>query len=457
MQYPMKLKHSILSLLLAGAVAGCEFLEVEPVTQITAERFWQTASDVEAAVIGCYDGLQNFTYSRDVVFVSGIRSDEMNVRSGGNFTNFAAFTVPPNMNPVAEFWRESYFSIHRCLDVLENTPNVEDAALNKDQALGEAHFIKGLLYFNLVRVYGRIPIMRQTTRSPNQDLLLPRSEVSEVYEEIINDLLAAEQLINVNPANKAFASKGAARALLARVYLHRQAPGDIERALQKCEEVMADNYSLVPGENYGSLFRLGEQNTPETIFMISYQPSIQLEGASNMYRETVSSDFNNPRGEPTPKIIEAFNADPNDLRRDAVLATHRNVVYTRKYEPSPPDQPRVTDVNIIVLRLADVILMRAECLNRLGRTDEAIPFLNQVRTRAGLSPTTATTPEAVARAIEDERFLELAFEGHRYYDLVRTNRLLEVNTRVTDPNLVLWPIPQRDLEENPSLDQNPGY
>jgi hypothetical protein len=360
------------------------------------------------------------------------------------------------MNPPGEFWRETYFAIHRVNDVLQNTPGVEDPFANKNKALGEARFLRGMLYFNLVRNYGGVPLVTETTSSINPGLYPVRSSVEEVYSFIIADLLEAERLLNgVTPANKAYASVGAARALLARVYLHRQASGDLQLALEKTEQVMSDNYSLVPGDQYATLFTLGAQNTSETIFEISYRPSIILEGSSNVYREMVSSDFNNPRSMASTKIIEALNADPNDLRA-LMLATHRNITYTKKYEPVAPDQPRVQDVNIIVLRLADVILMRAECLARLNRASEAIPFLNQIRTRAGLEPTTAVSQDEVIQAIMDERFLELAFEGHRYYDLVRTGKLLEtVDRAIADK--ILWPIPQRDIDQNINLIQNPGY
>jgi hypothetical protein len=149
------------------------------------------------------------------------------------------------------------------------------------------------------------------------------------------------------------------------------------------------------------------------------------------------------------------------LRFAASLGFHNNAYYVKKYERnSVTEVARLTQANnVVMLRLADVVLMRAECLNELGRTQEAIPFLNQIRTRAGLDPTTAVTQEEVRQAIEDERFVELCFEGHRWWDSIRTNRATVLSApRLTNPDRVLWPVPGRDIDLNPNLlPQNPSY
>ncbi|MFP4293981.1 MAG: RagB/SusD family nutrient uptake outer membrane protein, partial [Cyclobacteriaceae bacterium] len=287
------------------------------------------------------------------------------------------------------------------------------------------------------------------------------NEVSEVFEQIISDLTTAEELLGAESQNRARASKGAARAMLAKVYLYRNAPGDLELALTETEEIMADNqYQLVAGADYATIFTVGQQNTSETIFELSYRPNTSVEN-HGMDRETVPFPNNNPRMAPTEKIIEAFNQNPEDLRLPVSLDTINGRTYIRKYQNAPAeDVARGTQAsNVVILRLADVILMRAEILNELGRTGEAIPFLNQIRERAGLQPTAATSQQDVRLAIENERFLELAFEGQRWYDLVRTDRAQEViGDRLFDVDRILWPVPGRDIDLNPNLlPQNPSY
>ncbi|MCG8314220.1 MAG: RagB/SusD family nutrient uptake outer membrane protein, partial [Pseudomonadales bacterium] len=211
-QTGIKMKNLIaVYITLAISIAACDILEVEPESEISSENFFLTSKDAEAALMAGYDGLQSFVYPRDVVIVSGILSDETEAISGGNFTRHQAFNPNLDQGNIRNFWQQSYSAIHRCLDVLENVPNIDDPALDQDRVLGEAHFIKGLLYFNLTRYYGKIPIVERTTKSPEQDLLLSRMEVSEVYQEVIRDLEEAERLLPVTNTNRARATKGAAR------------------------------------------------------------------------------------------------------------------------------------------------------------------------------------------------------------------------------------------------------
>ncbi|MBD0254343.1 MAG: RagB/SusD family nutrient uptake outer membrane protein, partial [Cytophagales bacterium] len=371
---------------LSLSVFSCDFLDVAPVSSITSANFFKSATDAEAAITACYDGLQNSNYNRDVILVSGIMSDEMRASTGGNFVNHQSFNPALDQGNVRDFWRDSYAAVQRCLDVLENVPAIQDPALNKDRVMGEAYFIRGLLYFHLTRYYGRIPLIGQSTTSPTQDLQLPRAETGEVYEAVVQDLLEAERLLPASSGSKYRATQGAARAMLARVYLFRNQPDDYARALAECEEVMADNqYQLVAGANFADLFTVGKQNAAESIFEISYRPNVQQEGgAAGLDDETVPG--NRFRVLPEQKLLDAFAANPGDLRKDAALGVHNsarftNLTYIKKYQSGPPEAAnrRVQDPNVIMIHLADVILMRAESLNELGRTEEAIPFLNQVR------------------------------------------------------------------------------
>lgn len=446
---------------LLGFATSCEsVLEVEPVSDILADNFYSNAAGAEAALMNAYNYVQN-PVTQNFIIVPGIVSDEAIMTRGGNFTRHHNFVPTPVQGNVGDTWRELYFAIQASNDVLENVPTINDPSLNADQIMGEAYFLRGMVFFYLTRYYGKIPLVTEASKSANQDFNVPRNEVEEVFEQIISDLTTAEDLLDAESQNRARASKGAARAMLAKVYLYRNAPGDLELALTETEEVMADaQYQLVPGTDYASLYTVGEQNTSETIFEISYRPNTSVEN-QNLDRETVPFPNNNPRMAPTEKIIEAFNQNPEDLRLPASLGEIDGRVYIKKYQNAPAEDVArgLQANNVIILRLADVVLMRAEILNELGRTSEAIPFLNQIRERAGLEPTTASSQDDVRLAIENERFLELAFEGQRWFDLVRTGRAQEViGERLFDPDRILWPVPGRDIDLNPNLlPQNPSY
>ncbi|WKN46279.1 RagB/SusD family nutrient uptake outer membrane protein [Tunicatimonas pelagia] len=448
--------------LLFGGITACEFLEIEPVSEITSANFFQTEGDAEAALIACYDALQSFTYARDIIIVSGVVSDEAFAARGGNYTRHEGFVHHGNHGNIRQFWQESYETIQRTLDVTEQVPTITDPALtqaDKDRIAGEALFIRALSYFNLTRWFGRIPIVPRTTKSPEQELQLSRSEVSEVLALVISELQQAETLLPEENGDRSRAERGAAQALLARVYLWRNNPGDYDLALAECDKVLNnDRYRLIDGTDYASMFAVGEQNAAESIFEISYRPDRTQEGHA-LDSETIPAQ--GTRYRVRPDTVSTLRFTENDIRRTVCVDSFENNYYIKKYESGPPElntNRNLQDANIIVLRLADIILMKAECLNELGRTGEAIPLINQIRERAGLAPTTAASADAVRQAILDERFLELYFEGQRWFDLVRTGLVDDVIENLPDMDRVLWPVPTREIDINPNLlPQNSGF
>ncbi len=448
------------SALLWAAPACNKVLEIEPVSAILAENFYSGAGGAEAALMHAYNFFRA-PLTQNYIVVPGILSDEMFPTRGGNFTRNHGFITTEIQGNVQDTWRELYGTVQSCNDILDNVPGINDPALNKDQVLGEAYFIRAYAFFYLTRYWGKVPLPIVPSKSAGQDFNIPREEVAVVMDQIVSDLLMAETLLGVNAPNRARASKAAARMLLAKVYLFRNGAGDMQSALVKTEEVMADGqYSLVSGADYESIFAVGQQNSRESIFELSYRPNTS-QANQQLDQEFVPYPNNIPRIRPSGKIVEEFLKNPNDLRLPASLGFHNNAYYVRKYERNSVSQvARLTQAsNVVMLRLADAILMRAECLNELGRTPEAVVYLNQIRTRAGLPPSTATSQAEVRLAIENERFLELSFEGHRWWDIVRTGRATVLSApRLTDPNRILWPVPGRDIDLNPNLlPQNPSY
>lgn len=458
----MKTTYKIAFLAVFLTASGCgDQLELTPPSSIVAPNFWKTAGDAEAGLMSAYHFMQN-SMTQNFITVPLVLADDARANSGGNFTRHEAFEATAVHGNVLDHWRDVYQGIHAANDVLANVPNITDPALQKDRVIGEAYFIRGWAFFQLTRLWGKVPLPLQPSKTAEQDFNLKRSEVTEVYAQIIKDLLEAEKLLPATHpnGNRARPAKGSARAWLAKVYLQQPQP-DYTKALAECEEIMGDaQYRLLPGANFADLFTVGKQNTAETIFETSFRPSVATE-AHGMDSETVQFTGSAFRLRPATKIIDAFRASTGDLRAAISLGRFNNTDYIRKYEQAAPGQTNrgQQTSNLVYLRLADIILLRAECLNELNRTAEAIPFLNQIRTRAGLAATTATSKAQVKQAIEDERFLELAFEPHRWYDLVRWNKAVGGVPNLTEAKRprILWPVPARELDLNPNLDQNPSY
>jgi hypothetical protein len=486
------MKMKIFKTILFGAlltVAACDPLEQVPVSIIAESNFYQTASDAEAAILGVYDNLQWYVSNNHIIPVSA-RADEADVVRGGNWGRDERFESTPNDGHIRDTWTAIYSGIGRANDVIRNVPNISDPSFTeaqRDRIMGEAYFVRGFLHFMLVLRYGRIPYVTEAFISPNQEYQPTRDEIPVVYENIIEDLQQAKSLMPVDPDTKVRATKWAAAGILAKVYLQRNEPGDRELALEQINEVLNSNdYSLVPGENYSNLFTPGNQQTSETIFEVSFSPA-GLEGTS-YDREFVPSQ--NFRLQPEMSIIQAFKEDSalvastggEVVRMEAALEHYypvldengnciltcqvRNQYFIDKY--TLDDWTKLLDraqlhSNVIILRLADLILLKAEILNEQDDLAGATSLLNQIRDRVNLPPTTANTKDELRLAIERERWLELAFEGHRYWDLIRTGRAMDVISnkgQFSPPSAerLLWPIPQADIDQNPNLlPQNPGY
>ncbi|MGB6151931.1 MAG: RagB/SusD family nutrient uptake outer membrane protein, partial [Pricia sp.] len=270
------MKFTTYILIAMFALVSCDVIDQEPVSNISSINFFQTASDAEAAVIGVYDGFQgNGFVSMLYVLQPMVASDLTFPSRGGNYTRINTFAVTPTSNgDIRALWEAVYQGVHRCNDVLENVPNIEDPAIDdrRDRMLGEAYFIRAFHFWHMTRWFGKIPLPLETTKSVD-NLNIPREELEVVYNQIISDLQQAEALLPEDRENRALASKGAAQALMARVFLFRNGEGDYANAAAKTTEIIQSGaYDLVAGENFASLFRVGAQNTVETIFEISVRP-----------------------------------------------------------------------------------------------------------------------------------------------------------------------------------------
>jgi len=458
-----------------------DFINLQPTDTVGVSALYTTDSDFNDAVNGCYAGFQA-AYNTWWMY-GDMRGDDSYDELIKSDSYFDLFTLDVNDGNVATSWSNWYIIISRVNEVLFRLEDKDVAVIpNKDRYIAEAKFIRALTYFNLVRIFGDVPMLTVPVSSTEAHAI-PREPVANIYNKIIiPDLLEAETKLpaKYTGLNVGKATQGAAKTLLGHVYLTLK---DFAKAETKFQEVTTLGYALLP--NYNDLFNYSkDEHHSEYIFDIEYITGGFGLGSSwtnhfcpkdiptlAFYKLTTGDGSNNPPF----ALFDLFPA--GDLRKDITCAngfTDANGVYhkllpnsndvqtyTRKYifatESAAFDGP----ANWKVYRYADVLLMYAEALNENGKTAEAITNLNKVHTRAGLTALSSLTQAQTRDAIVLERRLELSFEGHRWFDLVRTGKALSVMA----PNgmkdyMTIWPVPQTqiNLYNNKTIFwQNPGY
>lgn len=377
-------------------------------------------------------------------------------------------------------WRSCFITISRCNNILYRIDEADIDETLKSQYKGESLFLRAYCYFYLVRFFGDVPIIEQSFRSPNEIAAfdMSRKPVSDVYQLIINDLKAAGELLDgVSGLSKSRASECASKTLLGKVYLTQKEYSLSATVLKEVKDM--NTYSLV--SDYKSLFTNGNDELSESIFEIKYLSGNVGEG--NWF----SSLFTPPRFDmaifpgnmqgsgrivPTEDMRNVY--ETGDLRRaasigDSVLlkdGTYAKNIYGLKFVDFTTGLNGDGGINFTSLRYADVLLMYAEALNETGKTTEAHSYLNMIRNRAGLAPLSGLSKSDFTLAMEKERRVEFLLEGHRWFDLVRTGRAktvlnkyfedIELSFSVEDYEL-LMPIPQREIDIDPNLEQNTGY
>lgn len=479
-----------------------DFLERYPMTTLNEGNFYQTEQEYILLANGCYVPMRSYyTASSGMWVITEIRSDNTSGQSHadeGSFREIGVtdiFLVEASTNPYTLFWDAAYKGIYRCNKLLEeiDRANVKWSKESyKDRCMGEALFLRALNYFDLVRQFGGVPLVLKTITS-TEALEIKRATVDQVYESIIKDLEEAISHFSLamDVEENGRANQGASQALLGKVYLTLHEYSKAETMLKTV--IQSNKYSLLP--NYSDLFKPSKKDYKETIFAIQYSEA-SSETANNFiftFAPTASKGdvTNRPNIDitnswhgwnmPTKDLIDAFEI--NDLRKNVSIGfwtgkdwdgITKTLPYCNKYKSpiSAPDA-RCSD-NFPILRYADVLLMYSEVLNDQGKTSEAIPFVQQVRDRAGLvTPLTGYTQVTLDTLIAHERQVELCFENHRWYDLLRTGKAIEVMTahgareKVLRPwypsnsfemnqNKLLAPIPLLQVTIN-QLEQNPGY
>jgi tetratricopeptide (TPR) repeat protein len=511
---------------LVVAAAGCskKFVTLYPEGQVNEGNFYRSAADFQEALVGAYAPLR--AAANVAFYLEEMRGDnsffDYNAkdRGGSGSEELAEFLDNSGNTTIQTIWTADYQGIQRAnviLDKMKTPPgDMTDSARN--QVTGQAEALRAHYYFELVRLFGSVPLyLHEVTNA--QNAVVNRSPVDTVYAQIISDL--SDALNRLSPPAKfpqsGAVTKGMVATELGLVYLTRK---QYDKATPLFQSVTRMGYALLP--NYADVFKTANKNSRESIFEVQYKSGTDGQASQFIYDfipTTPSTgvilgsaaNYNNTAGGwniPTQNLINAY--EPGDSRLDAgigVVKGHLNgqndflpdsVVsilnnkdtagkgygYTtspahrfvkKQYNP-PYTTPLVynTDDNWPVYRYADVLLMLAESLNEEGQPGAALPFLNQVRQRAGLSPATTTDQGQLRDTIAHERRVELAFENHRWFDLVRTGQAIAVMTAYgtgqkqafpfllptaynVTPNKLIYAIPFRETQVNPGLGQNPGY
>lgn len=460
--------------ILLGFVSCDDELDIVPITEKAANNFFSNEQEIESAIIGVYAQLQNGgLYGLDLIGVGEIPAEdsfeEIAANDGGRFGQLDDFSTNPGNDLVGDIWRESYEGIQRANVVLNRINEIEfENASLKTSRLGEMKFIRALLYFNLVRLYGDVPLVVEETENPFDFFGQGRTSASEVYTRITADLSDAVQEL---PAAKqpGRPAVGAAQALLAEVQLTQ---GNFSGALSNLEAVVnSGTYELMP--TTAEIFGVANEGNPEILFEVQFASGFDADGeiegspAGSQFRPSGTTANAKGHNLPTQAFIDSFETEDTRATDYIGIDPDANPFYfTTKYEVSSTGADDGGSDHLII-RFADVVLQYAEALNENGQTAEAITQLNRIRTRAGLAGTTATSQADVRAAIRLERRFEFIGEGKRWFDLKRYGTAIEVmnvyfastgaSTSIGENNLVL-PIPQSQIDTDPDfILQNPGY
>lgn len=433
-------------------ITGCDkLLDLEPSQSISEDVALTSDANVKSVLTGAYSQFDDpGIYGGKILRNAELLAGNGEIQWVGTYIDprqiFNKTILATNSEPW-EQWRDSYEVINTVNNILSALDVVKES--DRDRVEGEALFLRGLMYFDLVRFFALpyeagtannqmgVPLVLTPTRGIDQSSFVGRSTVDQVYTQVISDLTAAASKLPVN--NGVYASKGAANALLARVYLQKE---DYDNARKSADAVIASNaYSILP--EYADVFNQ-DNNTAEDIFATQITPQDRFSSMTEFFS---IPEYGGRDGD--IDILDAhLNLYPAGDKRKELFFMGNGAMRCGKWNN------QYGSINLI--RLAEMYLIRAEGNIRLGAPfvgDDPVNDYNVIHTRAGLAAAGAVTLDDILL----ERRLELAFEGHRIHDVKRLKQSV-ATWAYNDPKLV-FPIPARELEANPTLktQQNPGY
>ena len=486
----MKTNIKYLFVIYLYVLSSCssDFTDLSPISDIATTNFYQTADDFKAALSGAYSSLQdNGVYGRDYYVFGDIPSDDTRPVVSGSVTDqdeFDRFYIRTTNPYISACWNDCYKGIFRCNAILDRIDAIEMDADLKGRYVAEARFLRAIIYFKLVRVFGDVPLVLNEITDPDQGYEYGRTPKAEVYTQIeqdLNDAAAVLPLSYSSSDDVGRATKGAAQAFLGYVLLTQNNYSDAAIELKKVIDLGI--YDLL--DDYADCFKAEGKNHEESVFDVQYKAGGLDEGnplpnsfAPENSGNAVINFGGGGNNRPTEDLEQAY--EEGDLRKDASMQTYYintdgervDYYYVSKYWDAPVTSGDNNN-NYPLIRYADILLMYAECLNEQGYQagGGAFDYLNDVRDRAGLDDLTAEeVPDqgAFRLAMEHERRMEFAFEGRRWFDLVRTGRALPVlNSKADEINIqdapltvenLVFPVPQSQIDINSDMIiQNPGY
>ncbi|UPQ79494.1 RagB/SusD family nutrient uptake outer membrane protein [Flavobacterium azooxidireducens] len=491
----MKTIKIFLGLLVTMAFVQCsdDYLDKVPLDTISTGNYPTTEEELITVVNGAYQPLQWPKLYNLRMWTSDIFAGNSIVGAGGGqdgieTTNLSNFVTTTDNEGVLDLWRGPWPGILRANIVLAAAEGLTINENVKNRSMGEAYFLRAHYYFILVRFFGDVPLVT-TPQNASSDLYPARTPKAEVYAQILSDLEKAVELLPVKQeygdADKGRASKGAAMGMLAKVHLTL---GNWSQVVTLTSGLEAMGYSL--NTAYSDNFNPNTENSNESLFEVQYVANAGFDFWSNENQSSWTSTFMGPRSsgmvagaygwnQPTAEFMN--NYEEGDVRKNTTVLYEgcpdfEGVEYSASYSltgynvrkflvpqsiaPTYDNSP----LNFPVMRYADVLLMKAEALNELGQTALAETPLNLVRNRAGLNDITGLSQGQFRMAVLKERRMELAFEGQRWFDLIRVNNgqygidfLHSIGKTNASQKHLLLPIPQIERDRNPNLTQNPGY
>lgn len=480
----------------AAATTGCsdDFLDKSPRNTVDPET--EITDNVAVAMANaCYRTLQSSNMYNQRLWTLDIVAGNSIVGAGGGTDGLETiqasnFTTLSDNGMALYMWRSPWVGIGQCnilINGIEQT-GYEPGSV-KERCLGEALFLRSHYYYVLVRLYGGVPL-RLKPFNPGESAEIARSSVDDVYAQIISDCTRAAEMLPAKADyaddEKGRACKDAALTQLADIYLTR---GDYAMAEQMCSEVEALGYDLSQCR-YEDNFDARINNGPESIFEVQFSGNTEYDFWGNNPQSNWLSTFMGPRNsdfvagsygwnQPTEEFMSQY--EEGDLRKNLTVlyegcpdfdgkqykASYSNTGYNvRKFlvPKSVSPEYNTSMQNFVVWRFADVLLMKAEALNEQGRTQQAYAPLNAVRQRAGLPSVAGLSQAELREKIIHERRIELAFEGHRWFDMIRLDGgqyavdfLHSIGKTRATRNRLLFPIPQTEMDANSLMTQNPDY
>ncbi|MBC9795740.1 RagB/SusD family nutrient uptake outer membrane protein [Sinomicrobium weinanense] len=498
------MKTIINSLIVMLLLAGCTSLDEEVYSDLSPNNFYVSEADADAAVIAIYNGLNrrpfHDTYFTSLTFMPAPHSASRlpNRRMFANYSFDAS-----NFQIIEPYWSAVYDMINRANTAIDRIPDIDMDETLKKRLIAEAKWLRAYNYFNLVRLFGDVPLYLKETTSL-EDVNQPRAPMSEVYAAIIEDLKEADENLPPNRTDdkKGRVTRGTARFLLAKVYLTMAGePMNDGSGLEEARTLLvslyenkgAYGYDLL--DNYADIFKLDNELNAEIVFAVQQSRAVGGQGTGMAHIwGPLRSPFGGTgqyHGGCTQEFYQSY--DSTDVRRDVTwleryTARGTNQVFVFGSGNGPYGDPRNGmaqakyqdpemnfvdgETDIIIYRFSDVILMLAEIENELnGPNATAFDYLNEVRERAHAGTydqQAAATPEEFRELIYKERFWEFSFEFHEVFDIRRMGKLKEAietgfETKLFgtsyDPKYELYPIPLSEIQTNPNIagHQNPGW